>query len=284
MTMITTANGHNVMTPYLGRLVTVRDMAPEIKMFGVELLNGGRDQFADYQPGQFAFVSAFGIGEAPFGIAGTPQRGDVLEFAVQRLGTVTTELHEMGEGDIVGIRGPLGNYFPMEAFKGKDLVVLGGGIGGAPLRPVLQTVLDNRADYGHLNILWAARHPDLLMFRDEYDSWRAAPDTQLHLTVDEADADWDGEVGLITQLLEKVAPSPKDSIAITCGPPIMIYYADKVLQDLGFAPEQSYVTLEARMHCGVGKCGRCNLGEKLVCVDGPVFSMAEVGVFLESFL
>jgi sulfhydrogenase subunit gamma (sulfur reductase) len=172
----------------------------------------------------------------------------------------------------------------MEAFKGKDLVVLGGGIGGAPLRPVLQTVFDNRADYGHLNILWAARHPDLLMFRDEYDSWRASPDTQLHLTVDEADADWDGEVGLITQLLEKVAPSPKDSIAITCGPPIMIYYADKVLQNLGFEPEQSYVTLEARMHCGVGKCGRCNLGEKLVCVDGPVFSMAEVGEFLESFL
>jgi sulfhydrogenase subunit gamma (sulfur reductase) len=284
MTMITTANGHNVMTPYLGRLVMVKDMAPEIKMFGVELLNGGREQFADYQPGQFAFVSAFGVGEAPFGIAGTPQRGDVLEFAVQRLGTVTTELHEMGEGDIVGVRGPLGNYFPMEAFKGKDLVVLGGGIGGAPLRPVLQTVFDNRADYGHLNILWAARHPDLLMFRDEYDSWRASPDTQLHLTVDEADADWDGEVGLITQLLEKVAPSPKDSIAITCGPPIMIYYADKVLQNLGFEPEQSYVTLEARMHCGVGKCGRCNLGEKLVCVDGPVFSMAEVGEFLESFL
>ncbi len=284
MTMITTANGHNVMTPYLGRLVMVRDMAPEIKMFGVELLNGGREQFADYQPGQFAFVSAFGIGEAPFGIAGTPQRGDMLEFAVQRLGTVTTELHEMGEGDIVGIRGPLGNYFPMESFKGKDLVVLGGGIGGAPLRPVLQTVLDNRADYGHLNILWAARRPDLLMFRDEYDSWQAAPDTRLHLTVDEPDADWDGEVGLITQLLEKVAPSPKDSVAITCGPPIMIYYADKVLDNLGFAPEQRYVTLEARMHCGVGKCGRCNLGEKLVCVDGPVFSMAEVGDFLESFL
>jgi NAD(P)H-flavin reductase len=281
---MTSLNGSNGMAPYLGKLVVVKDMAPEIKLFGIELLNGGNAHFADYKPGQFAFVSAFGVGEAPFGIASTPQRGEVVEFAVQRLGSVTTELHELGEGDVIGVRGPLGNHFPMDAFKGKDLVVLGGGIGGAPLRPVLQTVLDNRADYGHLTILWAARHPSLLIFRDEYESWKSAPDTELHLTVDEPDAGWEHDVGLITSLLEKVAPSPKDAIAITCGPPIMIYYADKTLQALGFTPEQSYVTLEARMHCGIGKCGRCNLGEKLICVDGPVFSMAEVGGFLESFL
>ncbi|GAB4435288.1 MAG: FAD/NAD(P)-binding protein [Anaerolineae bacterium] len=281
---MTSPNGHNLMAPYLGRLVTVRDMAPEIKLFGVELLDGGRAQFADYQPGQFAFVSAFGVGEAPFGIASTPRRGETLEFAVQRLGAVTTALHELGVGDIVGVRGPLGNWFPMDALKDKDLVVLGGGIGGAPLRPVLQTVFDNRADYGHVTILWAARHPSLLLFRDEYESWRSAPDTALHLTVDEADAEWDGETGLITQLLEKIAPSPKNAVAITCGPPVMLYYADRVLDGLGFAPAQRYVTLEARMHCGVGKCGRCNLGEKLVCTDGPVFSMAEVEDFLEGLL
>lgn len=281
---MTSLNGSNGMAPYLGKLVVIKDMAPEIKLFGVELLNGGNAHFADYKPGQFAFVSAFGVGEAPFGITSTPQRGEVVEFAVQRLGSVTTELHGLGEGDVIGVRGPLGNHFPMDAFKGKDLVVLGGGIGGAPLRPVLQTVLDNRADYGHLTILWAARHPSLLIFRDEYESWKSAPDTELHLTVDEPDAGWEHDVGLITTLLEKVAPSPKDAVAITCGPPIMIYYADKTLQALGFMPEQSYVTLEARMHCGIGKCGRCNLGEKLICVDGPVFSMAEVGEFLESFL
>ncbi|NDJ78555.1 MAG: hydrogenase [Chloroflexi bacterium] len=272
------------MLPYLGKLVTVQDMAPEIKLFGIELLNVGSAQFADYQPGQFAFVSAFGVGEAPFGIASTPERGNVLEFAVQRLGAVTTEMHELGEGDIVGVRGPMGNWFPMEDFKGHDLVVLGGGIGGAPLRPVLQTVLDHRADYGHLNILWAARNPSLLLFREEYDTWRAAPDTELHLTVDEADGEWEHDLGLITDLLEKVAPAPKNTIAITCGPPIMIYYASKVLQKLGFEPKQCYATLEARMHCGIGKCGRCNMGEKLVCVDGPVFSIAEAGRFLESYL
>jgi NAD(P)H-flavin reductase len=278
------ANGSNQMKPYLGRLVRVQDLGAEIKLFGVELLNGGSQAFADYQPGQFVFLSAFGVGEAPFGIASTAGRGQVLDFAVQRLGSVTTELHELGEGDIVGVRGPLGNCFPMQAFKGKSLIVMGGGIGGAPLRPVIHTVLDNRSDYGHFTILWAARHPSLLVFTDEYDEWRAAPDTELHLTVDQPDARWDHNVGLITELLEKVAPSPENAVTITCGPPVMIHFVNKLLDRLGFKPEQNYVTLEARMHCGIGKCGRCNLGDKLVCVDGPVFSMAEVGGFLESFL
>ncbi|HLE50497.1 MAG TPA: FAD/NAD(P)-binding protein [Anaerolineales bacterium] len=277
-------NGHNPMVPYLGRLVEVKDLAAEIKLFAVGLLNGGSQAFAAYQPGQFAFLSAFGVGEAPFGIASTTERGDVLEFAVQRLGSVTTGLHELGPGDIVGVRGPLGNHFPLEAFIGKNLILLGGGIGGAPLRPVIHSVLDHRADFGHFTILWAARHPSLLVFTDEYDEWRAAPDTELHLTVDQPDQVWDHNVGLITELLEKVAPSPENAVAITCGPPVMIYYANKLLGKLGFTPEQCYVTLEARMHCGLGRCGRCNLGEKLVCVDGPVFSMAEVGGLMESFL
>lgn len=272
------------MLPYLAKVTYVRDLATEIKLYGVELLDRGSAAFGRYQPGQFAFLSAFGVGEAPFGIASIPERGKVLEFAVNRLGSVTTALHELGAGDIVGVRGPLGNGFPMEAFQGKDLIVLGGGIGGAPLRPVIQTVLDHRSDYGHLTILWAARHPSLLIFTDEYEEWRAAPRTELHLTVDEPDALWDHGVGLITQLLERVAPSPSNSVAITCGPPIMIHFVNKMLAGMGFVPEQRYVTLEARMHCGVGKCGRCNLGEKLVCIDGPVFTMQEVEGMVESYL
>ncbi|MCJ7585379.1 MAG: FAD/NAD(P)-binding protein [Anaerolineales bacterium] len=278
------SQNQNPMKPYLGKLVTVKDLATEIKLFRIEMMNGGNEAFASYRPGQFAFVSAFGFGEAPFGIANTPQRGPYVDFAVNRLGSVTTGLHELGEGDIVGVRGPLGNSFPMDAFKGKNLVVLGGGIGGAPLRPVIQTVLDHRADYGHLTILWAARNPSLLVFTDEYDEWRAASDTNLHLTVDQADEKWDHNVGLITQLLEKVAPSPENAVTITCGPPIMIYYATRMLAQMGFALKDNYVTLEARMHCGLGKCGRCNLGSKLVCVDGPVFNMAQVGELMETFL
>jgi len=276
----------NPMLPYLGKLVEVKDIATEIKLFRVEMLNGGGEAFSAYKPGQFAFVSAFGVGEAPFGIANTPHDGEnVLDFAINRLGSVTTELHELGVGDMVGVRGPMGNGFPMEKFKGKNLVVIGGGIGGAPLRPVIQTVMHNRADYGFFQILWAARNPSLLVFTDEYDQWRDTPDTELHLTVDQADSSWTHGVGLITQLLERVAPAPRNTITITCGPPIMIHFVNRVLMDkLGFNPEQNYVTLEARMHCGIGKCGRCNLGSKLVCVDGPVFNMAEVGALLESFL
>lgn len=281
--MTSNVNG-NPFAPYLGKIVLVKDLATEIKLFSIELLNGGSRAFADYQPGQFAFISAFGVGEAPFGIASTPQRGHLLEFAIQRLGSVTTELHQLGEGDIVGIRGPMGNSFPMEQFKGKNLIVIGGGIGGAPLRPVIHTVLDHRQDYGHFTILWAARHPSLLVFKDEYDEWRTAPDTELHLTVDEPDQTWDHNVGLITDLLERVSPSPKNAVTITCGPPVMIYYVQKLLEKMGFTPKQNYVTLEARMHCGIGKCGRCNLGEKLICVDGPVFTMEEANNLLESFL
>lgn len=275
----------NPMLPYLGRLVETNDLANEIKLLRVELQNGGGAAFADFQPGQFAFLSAFGAGEAPFGIANAAGRGPALDFAVQRLGSVTDELHQLGPGDVVGVRGPLGNHFPMEEFEGKDLIVLGGGIGGAPLRPVIQYVIDRRADFGRLTILWAARHPGLLIFTEEYDSWRAAPDSALHLTVDEPDEYWNHSVGLITELLERVAPSPQNAVSITCGPPVMIHFANKMLvEQFGFDPAQNYVTLEARMHCGVGKCGRCNLGEKLVCVDGPVFSMAQVGELLESFL
>jgi sulfhydrogenase subunit gamma (sulfur reductase) len=168
--------------------------------------------------------------------------------------------------------------------EGKEIVVLGGGIGGAPLRPVIHTILDNRADYGHLTILWAARTPSLLVFTDEYNAWRYAPDTELHLTVDEGDADWTGNVGLITQLLEQVAPSPENTVAIICGPPIMIKFVILGLQKLGFADQQMIMTLEAKMKCGIGKCGRCNMGEKFVCLDGPVFSYTEVSGFLESFV
>jgi sulfhydrogenase subunit gamma (sulfur reductase) len=268
------------MRPLLGRLVGVKDLADEIKLLQIEL-NG---ESFDYQPGQFAFVSAFGVGEAPFGLASTVARTSNLEFAISRVGTVTAALHNLEPGAVVGVRGPLGNCFPLDDLRGKEIVVLGGGIGGAPLRPVVHSILDNRADYGHLTILWAARSPSLLVFTDEYDDWRAAPDTELHLTVDEGDAQWTGQVGLITELLEQVAPSPENAVAIICGPPIMIKFVVLGLQKLGFADEQMIMTLEAKMKCGIGKCGRCNMGEKFVCLDGPVFAYTQVSRFLESFV
>jgi NAD(P)H-flavin reductase len=270
----------NPLRPLVGTLVGARDLADEIRLFQVEL-NGER---FDYQPGQFAFVSAFGVGEAPFGLASTAARTQLLEFAIHRVGTVTDALHNLEPGAPVGVRGPLGNSFPLADIQGKNVVVLGGGIGGAPLRPVIHTILDNRDDYGHLDILWAARSPSLLVFTDEYNAWRNAPDTDLHLTVDAGDGTWDGHVGLITELLEKVAPPAEDAVAIICGPPIMIKFVVLGLNKLGFAGEQMIMTLEAKMKCGIGKCGRCNMGEQFVCLNGPVFYYTQVSRFLESFV
>ena len=279
----------NPYRPYMGTLVGVKDLATDIKMFQVNLDDSEtRDGFV-YRPGQFAFVSAFGVGEAPFGISSTVARGPTLEFAVNKVGTVTSALHRLGEGDVVGVRGPFGNWFPLDELRGKHIILLGGGIGGAPLRPVIHTVLYNRDDYGRLIILWAARLPSLLIFTDEFDEWRAAPDTELYLTVDRvapgerAASAWSGKVGLITDLLQGVAPSPENAVALLCGPPAMLKFTLLTLGKLGFAPEQMIVTLEAKMKCGMGKCGRCNLGEKYVCTDGPVFNCTDLSGFLESF-
>ncbi len=280
-----TANDADPMRPYRSRLVGVEELATGIRLFRVELTDTeGQQAFTDYKPGQFAFVSAFGAGEAPFGITSTPGRGPILEFAINRLGHVTEMLHELEPGDPIGVRGPLGSWFPMDEIAGRDIVILGGGIGAAPLRPVIHTILDNRQDYGHLTILWAARSPDLLVFTDEFSDWRAATGTEFHATVDKGDDEWTGDVGLITELLDRVAPSPDRAVAITCGPPVMIHFTFLTLRKLGFRSDQSLTTLEARMHCGIGKCGRCNLGEKFVCTDGPVFWQSEVASFLEEIL
>ena len=259
--------GYDSMRPHPARLIGKRDLGTDIILFQVEMLEAaGKDRFTSFQPGQFAFVSAFGVGEAPFGIASTPASDDVLEFGVARVGNVTSALHLLEVGEMVGVRGPMGNGFPMDDIKGKNVIVLGGGIGGAPLRPVIHEILNHRDDYGHLTILWAARNPSLLVFTDEYETWRSAPDSELHVTVDKGDDPWlkaGGNEGLITKLLERIAPSPEDAVTITCGPPNMIHFVTLTLQELGFRLGQMWTTLEARMHCGVGKCGRCNMGEKL---------------------
>jgi NAD(P)H-flavin reductase len=272
------------MRPHLTTLVGVRRLATGIKLFQVAVDDPEVMRRFDYQPGQFVEVSAFGVGESPFGITSTPARSEAIEFAINRVGTVTDALHRLDVGDKIGVRGPLGNHFPMEEFKGKNVVVLGGGIGGAPIRPVIQTILDRRSNYGRLSIFWAARSPDLLVFTDEYDEWCAAPDTEVHLTVDKATPDWPHTEGLITTLVEKVQPSADNAISITCGPPIMIKFAMLTLNKLGFASDQNWVTLEAKMKCGIGKCGRCNMGGKFVCLDGPVFRFDQVQQFLESFV
>jgi NAD(P)H-flavin reductase len=272
----------NAFVPHLAELTDVRELATGIKLFRCRPLESAV-RF-HYAPGQFGFLSAIGVGEAPFGMAVSESRGGgELEFAVQRIGTVTDALHEMQKGEIVAVRGPMGRGFPLDELRGRRVVILGGGIGLAPLRPLVQEILDHRDDYGELTIFCAGRSPDLLVFREEYEEWGAAPRTVVHVTVDKGDESWTGRVGLITQALGEIAPTPEGAVAVTCGPPIMIKFVLKELARLGFAPEQVITTLEGKMKCGIGKCGRCNVGDQYICTDGPVFRYDEIQRFLEAF-
>lgn len=232
-----------------------------------------RESFT-YEPGQFQEVSVFGVGEATFCLTSTPTRPGFVEFSVKKVGSLTTALHEMSEGDVVGIRGPFGNSFPYSEWKGKNLLFVGGGIGMAPMRSLLNFCLDNRSDYADITTIYGARTPGDLCYTYEFDEWNAKG--KLYLTVDAGDDDWKGHVSHVPGYLKELAPKPDDTIAITCGPPIMIRFALIELDNLGFRPDQIYTTLEMKMKCGIGKCGRCNIGSKFVCLDGPVFSYAQI--------
>ncbi len=270
----------NPFVPYLATLKDVIDLTPDVRLLRVELKDPAVKTSFDYKPGQFALLSAFGEGEAPFGIVSLPGNGD-LEFAVRRVGTVTAALHELEPGDSLGVRGPFGNYFRLEDYAGKRIIIIGGGIGMAPLRPVVNKILQQRGNYGDLLIINGARSPQDLVFAPEFKTWMEAPRTKLELTVDRGDKDWTGRVDLVPDVVKKIAPKPDNAIAITCGPPIMIHFTLIVLKELGFTNNQIITTLEAKMKCGLGKCARCNVGDKYICQDGPVFNLEQISKFLE---
>jgi sulfhydrogenase subunit gamma (sulfur reductase) len=231
-----------------------------------------------YVPGQFAEVSVFGTGEAPFGMASTPTRPERLEFSVSTIGVVTGALHDMTTGETVGVRGPLGNGYPLEFLKEKNLLLIGGGFGFSTLRSLTNYILHekNRNAYGNLTVMYGARQPGLLLYKEDLELWRRRTDLKLHLTVDgEADG-WQGHVGLVPDVVRSIAPSSENTVAIVCGPPIMMKFTVPVVRDLGFSDENIFFSLEMQMKCGIGKCGRCNVGSKYVCSDGPVFSQSEL--------
>lgn len=231
-----------------------------------------------YSPGQFAEVCVFGKGEAPFGIASSPTEPGILKFSVARLGVVTKAMHEMPEGSILGVRGPLGNSYPLEQIKGKNLVIIGGGFAFTTLRSTIAYILDpkNRGDYGDLTVIYGARNPGLLLYKDELAEWEKRSDINLVATVDRGDENWKGKVGFVPAMTKETAPTAENSYAVICGPPIMIKFTQPVLEELGFKPEQIIMSLENRMKCGIGMCGRCNVGNKFVCKDGPVFTLAQL--------
>jgi len=208
--------------PYPTTLKKVTNLTPDIKLLNLELNAPQIEDNFDYKPGQFAFLSAYGVGEAPFGFVSLAYHKAGIEFAVRRIGTVTAALHELEPGATIGIRGPFGNHFPLQDYQGKNIIIIGGGIGMAPLRPIINFILDHRTEYGNLLIINGARTLKDLVFANEFDTWAKAPETQLELTVDRGDEKWQGRVALVPAVVSELKPSATNAIAITCGPPMMI--------------------------------------------------------------
>ncbi|WP_018125744.1 FAD/NAD(P)-binding protein [Desulfovibrio oxyclinae] len=265
--------------PYLPEKATILEVVQEtanIKTFRVRLDDEDKMKAFTFEPGQVGQLSVFGTGESTFVINSPPTRMDYLQFSVMEAGEVTRALHGLKAGDKVGVRAPLGNAFPAQQMKGKDIVFVGGGIGMAPLRTLLLYMLDNRDDYGKITVLYGSRSPADFCYQEDLDEWMARDDMELVLTADTGSDDWQHRVGLIPHVLLDMEPTAKNAVAVTCGPPIMIKFTVQALEKLGFAHEDIITTLEKRMKCGVGICGRCNIGTKYVCADGPVFTYAEL--------
>jgi len=270
------------MNPYVPWLASIDDIRDEvigeraIKTFRLSFQDETVRNTLNYVPGQCVMVSVLGEGECMFAISSSPTEKVYLEVSVMKLGKVTSILHECEVGDVLGVRGPYGNGFDVNGWKGKNIITVGGGIGQPPLRSLIRYVLANRGDYGKLDIIYGARTSNDLSFKQELFDLEKRDDADVHLSIDVEEEGWTQFVGFVPDNLLEVAPSPDNAIAITCGPPIMIHFVIQNLLKLGFAENQIFTTLEMRMKCGIGKCGRCNIGNVYVCKDGPVFSYAQI--------
>jgi len=272
----------NEYLPTRASIVNVSDETPDVKTFTLRLLGKDRGRFLKYQPGQFLILSIPGYGEAPFTFASAPDKAGTFQISVKRAGALTGALHSLGKAGIVGVRGPYGNTFPVKEMKGKDILFVAGGIGLAPLRSMISSVLRKRKDYKKIEIVYGARTPNDIVYGDQLKEWQNFPDTCVHLTVDMPDERWGGECGVVCVLFPKIRLNPKTSIALVCGPPVMIKFAIIDLLKLGFKEENIYASLERYMKCGIRKCGHCYIKGKYVCSDGPNFSykeMKRLGIF-----
>ena len=260
--------------PHLAEIDRVEDETPDTRTYflAADALEWRRA----YEPGQFVELSVFGVGEAPFCLAQSPTRSEFIEVTIRRTGAVTDRLHTYRAGDVVGLRGPFGNWFPFERARGKHLLFVGGGIGLPPLRSLINYVLDHRADYRDVTVLYGARTPADRVYKRELAEWSRSPALTLIETVDRGDDGWTGHVGVVTRLLKGLTVDPAGTLAFTCGPPVMLKFVMAELIGLGLPPTNIVTTLERYMKCGVGKCGHCCVGHHYICVDGPVYNLGQI--------
>jgi len=270
----------NPYMPYPVRIeqITIENEERDLKTFKVIFLDPEHGKAFKHIPGQFAELSVVGKGECPIGIASSPAEEGFLLFTVKKTGVVTGELHNLTEGRVIGVRGPLGKSYPIDWMKGKNVVIVGGGFAFTTLRALTKYIIDggNRDDFGEITVIYGARSPGELLYKEELKEWEKREDLRTIITVDKGDENWKGREGFVPTVLEEVAPSSKDALIAVCGPPIMIKFTLPVIEKLGFNPSDTILSLEMRMKCGIGKCGRCNIGSKYVCKDGPVFTLEEL--------
>lgn len=266
--------------PELATIKHAENLTSQDRLFEIEL-HGGKD--LGHKPGQFVEVSIFGFGEAPISITSSPAKKGSFELCVRQLGGLTGKMHTMGAGDQLGIRGPLGNGFAMEDFEGADCLLVAGGIGMAPLRSVVDSIMAERDKYGRMILLYGNRSPDDILFADDLKKWNEGDDNQVLVTIDRPAEGWDGHVGVVTTLFEQIKlDSSRRTVAAIVGPPVMYRFVYAELAAMQLPDEHLYFSLERRMKCGVGKCGNCQIEGKYVCIDGPVFTGAELRKFHES--
>jgi len=249
-------------------IIRTTKMTEQDKLFEVALQYG---EILDFEPGQFVEVSLLGVGEAPISICSSPTRRDSFELCVRAVGRMTNALHRLKAGTEIGIRGPFGVGFPVTQMVGHDILMVAGGIGIAPLRSLINYVMENRRDFGRVHILLGCRDPRLMLFGNEIQTWQKRLDIGFNCTVDRADPDWKGNVGLVTALIPGVDIDPENTFAVIVGPPVMYRFVIKELLAKGIAENRIVLSLERHMKCGLGKCGHCQLHDIYCCQDGPVF-------------
>ncbi len=267
--------------------ITVENEAADLRTFRLKFQNPEDRGKFQFKVGQFAELSLFGYGESPIGIASSPLDEDYLEFTVKRYptGVVSTALHQSEVGRRMGVRGPLGNGYPVEDMRGKNIVIISGGFAVTTLRATIRYLLhpDIRSSVENITVIYGARSPGELCYKNEFSEWEQREDIDVYLTVDKGDHTWQGREGFVPTVVGEVEPSAHNAVCLICGPPIMLKYTIPTLEKLGFSPDDTYLSFEMRMKCGIGKCGRCNIGDRYVCVHGPVFSLAETREFPQEY-
>ncbi len=275
----------NIYKPHLMTVLEIRDETPDVRTMRLKFKDPKVAESFDWKPGQFGEFSVFGVGECVFTIANSPTRKGYIECSFKLMGKVTSALRDVEVGQTIGFRGPYGNGFPVDEWEGLNLFFVGGGIGMAALKGLLEYCLDKRQRFGEIFVLNAARTVADLVYKRETDEWAKANGVMLVKAVDPGGetTDWDGKVGLAPNVFEELKPNPKNAVLITCGPPVMIKFMLLAAERLGFQPQQVITTLENKMKCGLGKCGRCNIGPFYVCKDGPVFTAAQLAALPKDF-